>query len=66
MYLLSIPRRAIIERVIVSTKNQLRGERGSFRRGMGCDDKVLSVKVIAEKYLEKINKVSAFSHNGNH
>ena len=43
----------IIEKVMTSTKNQLKDEQGVFRRDMVGADQVWLLKIIGEKYLEK-------------
>ncbi len=51
--------RIIIERVREITRGKIGEEQGGFIEGRGCVDQIFTVKLLAEKYIEKRKKLYA-------
>ncbi|CAG5021593.1 unnamed protein product [Parnassius apollo] len=49
--------KVLIERVMKETDGKIWDVQAGFRKGMGCTDQVFSMRMIAEKFLAKNQKV---------
>lgn len=47
----------VIERVGEISEGRIGGEQGGPMEGRGCTDQIFTVKMIAEKYIEKRKKI---------